>query len=492
MAVSAGIQLAVGIVLARLLPPSDFGLVALAFVFAGFARLLANLGIPNAVVQRNVLTERQIRAAFTLSVLLGIMVAGLMWLGAPLSTRVFDEARLPEILRVYSIVFVISGFSNTAGALARRELDFRTLFFVNIVSYVFGHAAVAITLAVLGYGVWSLVAGRMGLQIVQAVLLFRWVRHSVRPVFAPAETRQLMGFGTGNALSELLQYLARNGDKFVVGRWLGGAGPMGLYNRAYQQMRLASDNLGQLLIAVLFPTFAQLQDDKRRFGVAFLRSIELATLLSAPLMAGMVVAAPHLIVGLYGPQWVGSVQPFQVLSLAGVLATLYPIATVAAEALGRVYAVSLRSAVFAAAVVVFGVAAIPWGITGVGAAVVVSYGIVYFLTASLALRSAGISKRDFVRAHVPGTAVALVVTAVAVTVRLGLEALSMPHLVILFALIGACAVAMWAAVRWLPRSIRPHRLLRQIRASAPKLPAGLDRVLEVLLGDLGGDDDQSD
>jgi O-antigen/teichoic acid export membrane protein len=489
MAFSAVIQLAVGIVLAWLLLPSDFGLIALAAVFIGFGMLLANLGIPNAVVQANDLNERHIRAAFTISVTLGIAVAGVIWLGAPLSTLVFDEPRLPEVLRVLSILLVIGGFSNTAGALVRRELDFRTLFYVNVVSYLFGHAAVAIGMAILGYGVWSLVGGRIALVVIQAMLLLWWVRHPARPILARRESRQLLGFGTGNALSSLLHFLAQSGDKFVIGRFLGGAGPLGLYNRAYQQMRLASDNVGQLFVSVMFPTFAQLQNDRRRFGIAFLRSIELATLLTAPLMAGMIVAAPHLIVGVYGPQWEGSVRPFQVLALGGVLATVYPIVTVSAEALGRVYAVSLRNGVFATAVVILGIAASPWGITGVGGAVVCSYGLVYILMASLALRSVGISRRAFIRAHVPGTAVALVVAAAGLATRFGLEALQLPHLVILVALIGTSAATMWAAVRWLPRSLRPDQLLSQIRSNAPRLPPAFDRLLEILLGN-GGDPDE--
>lgn len=485
MAVSSVVQFAVGIVLARLLPPSDFGLIALAFLLSGLATLVANLGLPNAVVQRADLSERHIRTAQTASVILGFAVMALVWVAAPYSTLVFNEPELPNILRVYSISYVISGFSRVAGALARRQLDFKTLFWVGIFGYVLGHAAIAIPMAIMGFGVWSFVAGRMGLQVVQTVLLLHWVRHPHKPLLAPLEAKQLLGFGTGNALSEFLQYLARSGDTFVVGRWVGGAGPLGLYNRAYQQMRLASDSLGQLLVAVLFPAFSELQSDQRRFGIAFLRSIELATLLTAPVMTGMVVAAPHLIVGLYGSAWVGSIRPFQVLALAGVLATLYPVATVAAEALGRVYAVSLRSAIFAFAVVVLGYAAIPWGISGVGAAVVVSYAIVYSLTASLAIRSAGISKRKFARAHVPGTAVAAVVGAVAVPTRLGLEALELPHLLILAVLIAVCAVSMWASVRWLPRAVRPDQLLAQIRASAPRLPHGFDRMLEILLGDPG-------
>ena len=484
MTISTAVQFAVGIVLARLLPPSDFGLIALAFLLAGLATLVANLGLPNAVVQRDILTEKHVRVAFTVSILLGCLVTAVVWLAAPLSTFIFDEPELPGILRVYSLTFVISGFSNTSGALARRQLDFRTLFFVGIIGYVFGYAAIAIPMAVMGFGVWSFVAGRMGLVFVQAILLLFWVRHSFKPLLAPTELRHLLGFGTGNALNEFLQYLARSGDTFVVGRWVGGATPLGLYNRAFQQMRLASDSLGQLLVSVLFPTFARLQSDPKLFGIAFLWSIELATLLSAPLMAGMFVAAPHLMVGLYGPNWLGSVQPFQFLALGGVLATLYPLATVAAEALGRVYAVSLRSGIFAAAVVILGIIAIPWGITGVSAAVVVSYAIVYFMTSSLAVRAAGISRRGFLRAHVPGLAVAGVVGTVAMVTRLGLEHFRLPHLVILAVLIGACAVSMWASIRWLPRSMRPDQLIAQIRASAPKVPARLDRLLELLLGDL--------
>ena len=484
MTLSTAVQFAVGIVLARLLPPSDFGLIALAFLLAGLAKLVANLGLPNALVQRDVLTERHIRTAFTASILLGCFVSVVVWFAAPLSTLIFDEAELPGILRVYSLTFVINGFSNTAGALARRQLDFKTLFFVGIIGYLFGYAAVSIPMAVMGFGVWSFVAGRMGLVLVQSILLLSWVRHSIKPLIAPTELRHLLGFGTGNALNEFLQYLARSGDTFVVGRWVGGATPLGLYNRAFQQMRLASDSLGQLLVSVLFPTFAKLQSDPRRFGIAFLWSIELATLLTAPLMAGMVVAAPHLIVGLYGRNWVGSVQPFQVLALGGVLATLYPLATVAAEALGRVYAVSLRSGIFAAAVVILGIIAIPWGITGVSAAVVVSYGIIYIMTSSLAVQAAGVSRRKFLRAHVPGTAVAIVVGSVAMATRLGLERLQLPHLVILAVLIGACAISMWASIRWLPRSMRPDQLIAQIRASAPRVPARVDRLLEIILGDL--------
>lgn len=482
MAVNAVIQFGVGIVLARLLPPSEFGLAALAYLFGNFAHLLTNLGLPAAVVQRSDLTSRHIRTAFTLSVILGVLVAGLIWILAPLSVYVFDEPRLPLVLKVLAGMYVFIGIGNTAGALLQRRLDFRTLLFVSVGSYVLGYIPVSVGLAVLGYGVWALIGSRFVLVILQTILLLLFTRHPLRPLLARIEAKNLVGFGTGRTISDVLQYLARSGDKFVVGRWLGGATPLGLYNRAYQQMRLPTDNLGQLFTAVLFPAFAQLQGERKRLGVALLRSTELATLLSAPIMVGMVIAAPHLIVGVYGPNWAGSVEPFQVIAAAGVLATLYPIATSAVEAMGRVYAVSVRSGIFALTVIVLGLAALPWGLSGVAASVVAAHAVVYVLAVELAVRTIGIERREYLRAHVSGLAVASAVGLAAMPTRLILEYLGIPSLAILFVLIAVCAVAMWAGIRWLPGPLRPDLLVSDLLRSVPRLPGPISRGLGFLLG----------
>jgi PST family polysaccharide transporter len=489
-AVSAVVSFGIHVWLARLLPPSDFGLVAMAFLFTGLARIVSNLGLPAAIVQRSDLTEEHVRTAFTISWLLGLAVTLALIVLAPLSTLVFPEPRLPSILRALALVFLFTGVGNTAGALLRRFLDFKRIFWVTIIGYVGGFGGVAIPLALAGFGVWSLVLGTVSHSIVETTLLLVLVRHPVRPLIGRRQARELAGYGVGFSLSEILKFGARGGDNFVIGRWLGG-GPLGLYTKAYGLMRLPADYLGEVLNAVLLPAFAELQQERERLASAYLRSTELAVLLSAPILAGMVVAAPHMIVGLLGPNWKGSIIPLQILGLVGVLSTGYPISTTVANALGRVYAVSLRTGIFAIVVVLSGYLALPWGIVGVSVAVTAAHLLMYYLMSGLALRSLGVSWASFGRAHVPGALLAAEVGTSALIGRWLLERAGLSSIAILLALIGICAITLYAGLRTFPARVRPDPLLSVLRDSLPRFPAFIQRVLNTILTQNGNGDSEA-
>jgi PST family polysaccharide transporter len=282
----------------------------------------------------------------------------------------------------------------------------------------------------------------------------------------------------------MLKFGARNGDNLVIGRYLGG-GALGLYTKAYGLMRMPADYLGEVLNAVLLPAFSELQQERERLASAYLRSTELAVLFSAPILAGMVVAAPHMIVGLLGPNWEGSILPLQILGLVGVLSTGYPISTTVANALGRVYAVSLRTGIFAIVVVLFGYVALPWGIVGVSVAVVVAHVLMYFLMSGLALRSLGVSWATFGRAHVPGALLAAEVGTAALIGRWLLERAGLSSIAILLALIGICAIVLYAGLRTFPTSVRPDPLLSVLRESLPRFPTIIQRVLDTILAQNG-------
>lgn len=479
-AVSAVLSFGIHIWLARLLPPSDFGLVAMAFVFTGLARILSNFGLPSAIVQRSDLTSEHIRTAFTLSGLLGLLFTLALIAFAPFSTLVFPEPRLPSVLTALAPIFLFTGLGNTAGALLRRALDFKRIFWVGITSYAVGFGGVAIPMALMGYGVWSLVLGSVASPVLETLLLLALVRHPIRPMIGRREARELAGYGAGFSLSEVLNFGARNGDNLVIGRWLGD-GPLGLYTKAYGLMRMPADYLGEVLNAVLFPAFAELQKEKKRLASAYLRATELAVLFSAPILAGMVVAAPHMILGLLGPNWEGSILPLQVLGLVGVLSTGYPLSINVANALGRVYAVSLRTGIFALAIVVFGFLALPWGIVGVSVAVTVAHLVMYFLMSGLALRSLDISWSKFGSAHLPGLLIGIEVGVVAIVGRWLLELTGLPHLAILFGLMAICAVTLFVGLRTFPAGIRPDPLLSVLSESLPRLPTFIRRALDTIL-----------
>jgi O-antigen/teichoic acid export membrane protein len=148
-------QFAIGILLARLLAPDDFGLVALAFVVLGLAQPFGDLGLGGALIQRASLTDRHVRAAFTLSALFGLGIAALMVAAAPLGAAAMGDPRVTPVLRVLPLGLALQSTALAADALLRRRLAFERLFVIDVGSHVVGYGGVAVALALSGYGVWS-------------------------------------------------------------------------------------------------------------------------------------------------------------------------------------------------------------------------------------------------------------------------------------------------------------------------------------------------
>jgi PST family polysaccharide transporter len=482
--VRASLQFGVTVLLSRLLPPKDFGLLALALVFTGLAGLFATIGLGPTIIQRRPLTPRHIRVGFTLSVLFGLATSGTLVALAPFSTLVFPNEQLPGVLRVIALVFLVMGFGNVSGALLRRSLDFRAVFVIGATSYVLGYALVATSMALAGFGVWSLAVGSVAQSVVETVLLVAIVRHPMKPLFAMREARELTGFGVGFSLKSLMTYAANKGDNFVIGRLLG-ADALGLYNRAYSLMTLPQDQFASVIRAVLFPAFSEIQDEPKTLARAFLVSLQLTSILAVPLLAGMIVAAPHMIVGLYGERWVGAVAPLQILCLFGLFRT-YPLSGAVALAAGRVYWVTGAALLFAALVIGGGILASRWGITGVAWAVGLGLAAMYLAVSALALRIAGLRWRAFFRAQAPGVGMGALVAAVAFGVRLILEQFGLPSIVIFALLVLACALTLLSGLHLLPNRWRPAELYQKLGQLTSQLPARIRvpvrRVLRLYAG----------
>jgi PST family polysaccharide transporter len=378
-------QLGSSIVLARLLAPEDFGVMALTWIVIGLLRPLSDLGLGNAVVQRATLSERHIRVAFTLACLLGLGLAVVVYAAAPVCATLLQNPQVTGILRLLALGFAVQGTAVVSSALLRRQLDFRVLFFIDVGSYIGGFAVVAIVLALSGFGVWSLAAGTLVQIVVAAVAQSLFVRHSARPLLATTELSELLNFGIGGTAVALVNYVALNGDNFIVGRW-GGAGPLGLYTRAYNLMNLPFSHVSNVISTVLFPALAQVQHEPERLQRAYLLLTQLVGTVAGPVMVAMAVAAPHLIPMLYGPQWLGAIPALQVLCCAGYFRALYHIGGVLAQSAGYVYAELLRQVVYAMIVVLGAWVGLRYGLTGVATGVGLAILFMYLVTGQLCLR----------------------------------------------------------------------------------------------------------
>lgn len=445
--VGAVAQLAVGILLARLLPPSDFGVITLAFVVLGLVRPFADLGIAGAVMQRKELSERHIRTAFTFSVVLGLAVAAVVAISAPLAAVMMREPMVTSVVRWLSVGFAIQGTSVVPDALLRRRLDFKRRFFIETGSYLFGYGGVAVSLALLGYGVWSLVWGGLAQTLLLSVAELASIRHSVRPLLARRELGELLNFGFGASMSACVNFVARNGDNFVVGRWIGSEG-LGLYSRAYALMNLPFTYAASAMSSVLLPALSQVQEEPLRLRRAYLLLTRVAAIVSAPAMGTMAIVAPHLVRSLYGPRWIGAVLPLQILCIAGYFRALYHIGGIVALSAGRVYSELRNQIVYAVLVVLGALIGTRFGLAGVAAGVGLAIAYMFIATAQLALRATGTPWRVYVRAQVDALVIGGITCGVALFVRLLLDSYQTSSAIITLAVIGSAALPGGIGILW--------------------------------------------
>lgn len=313
------IRLVVMVVLARLVAPQAFGIVALALVVTELAALLSTVGLGSAVIQRRDLTRTHVAVAFTITSGLGLLCAGVLLVLAPAIAGYFDEPRLENVLRVMSIAFVCKGVHAVPLDLLRRELLFQKVIVMSTFATVVAGTG-AVVAALLGAGVWALVVFSVGeaagALVAVMVLAIRSGVFTPRLSLDTRAARELFGFGAQVSAVQILYYAQGNVDNLLVGKVLGSTA-LGYYSVAYRLMLLPILRVADVVAIVAFPAFSSIQHDTVRLAAALQRGIRAISLVCFPLSIGTLAAAP-LIVGLvFGDRWLPAVPVVQILALNG-------------------------------------------------------------------------------------------------------------------------------------------------------------------------------
>jgi O-antigen/teichoic acid export membrane protein len=429
------LQLIVFSILARLLSPQAFGQMGVTLIFIGFASLFSQLGVGPALVQMREVTTRHIRAGFTLSMLLSlVMTLGFWGLAQPIASF-FRDPNVEPLIRAVSVSFFILGFGAVAESLLQKDLKFRTIMMINNGSYFVGYGLVGVVLAFLGFGVWSLVLAHLSQSAFKSFAFMLARPHAKVPIVAREETRELLRFGVGMTLVKCLNYAANQGDYFVVGRFLGTTA-LGLYTRAFNIMLLPVKFLGQTLSKVLFPSFSKISTDLSRMASAYLSAVAVLSLIMLPVSAVFVLAAREIILILLGQKWLDTIVPLQLLSLGILIRTSYKVDDSVAKALGAVYRRSLRDGIYAVLVVVGALIGLRYGITGVAVGSTLAAFVNYLLGVRMSLSLLQIPWSRFLRSIVPGLLLGLI-TALALTLlTLLIGELYLPLRLFLLLLVG--------------------------------------------------------
>jgi O-antigen/teichoic acid export membrane protein len=367
----------VTVVLARLLLPADFGLVATIAIFTGFVSLFVDFGLSAALIQRPSLTERHRSSAFWMNLAIGAALGALVASLAPGLARFFDEPRLVDLTLVLSLNFVIGSLGIVQSALLQRSMEFRRLGAINTGSAAVGGAA-AIAMAVTGLGVWSLIGQLIASAGSRTMLL--WLTSDWRPrwLLDRKAMNELWRYSSGVAGFNAVNYWARNADNFLIGKFVGPAA-LGIYSRSYNLMLLPIQQISAVTSRVMFPALARIQSDPQRVKRAYLRAVGIIGLLSFPVLAGLFVVAKPFVLTLYGPRWADVVPVLQILCVAGLM---QPVASTVGwlyQSQGRTDLL-FRWGFIASCVLVCGfVIGIHWGVKGVATGyAIATYGVLYF------------------------------------------------------------------------------------------------------------------
>lgn len=371
IACSAVMQVAYTAVMGRLLAPRAYGLVASAQVILKFGQLLSEMGLGPAIVQRPQLDRTEIRAAFTSIMLLGGSLAAAIALAAPLTSLLYTDPAVVPVTRALALTLLLNACGLTSVALLRRRLRFRALAALEVASFAVGYLGVGLVSALLGAGVWSLVAAALTQVGIQAVGAYLLTRHPVAPTLAWKRLRPFYSFGARVSLLTALENGAFLGTTVVIGRQSGLAA-LGQYNRASLLIDLPLGHLVTGLIKVVFPAMSRIQHDRQRVARAYLGALRVSGSLILPVAAGVAVAAPELVAVLLGPQWGTAAALLPPLALGSVLAVLSTFGAVVCEALAELNRkIVLQSLTLA--LVVAGLFAVPRGAL-MGYALVVAAG----------------------------------------------------------------------------------------------------------------------
>lgn len=441
-------------VLARLLTPEQFGQVSAGLLVIKLSLIFSQGGVSQAIVQHPELRPEHIRSGHVLSIAGGALYFLVLWIAAPYIAASISSRALTPIVRALSWTLLLQGASRVAEGLLRRDLRFRTIASIRVVSYTLGYALVGIVVAMLGGGVWALVAAQITQTALATVLFIVQRPHDWRPLFDRPAMRELTTFGGGLTLARVGNYAALNGDYFVVVKWLGTTA-LGLYERAYQLMAMPATLIGQALDDVLFPAMAQIQHDVSRVGNAYRRVIAAVGIISLPISVVAVVLAPEIVHIILGHRWSEAIGPFQVLAAGTLFRSSYKISDSLTRALGAVYERAWRQWIYAALVVGGGLLGRPWGITGVSIGVLFALLINFLLMAQLSIRLLGVHWTDFLVAHAPGVRLALIVGVPTYLVAWATRGpLRLPEPAVLVLSLAAALLASGGALR-----LVAHRLL---------------------------------
>lgn len=314
------VQLVVSIIIARVLEPSEFGLISMLAIFTSLAQAILDSGFGSALIQKKDADQTDKSSIFYFNLIIGIILAILLAASAPLIARFYQQPMLVNILRVLSLGLIINGFSLVPSVILTKNLEFKTQMKVNFIAAL-SSGLIGIIMGLQGFGVWALVAQILTRKLFTAILL--WFLNSWRPslIFNVSSLKSMFSFGSNMLLNSVIGTIFNNLYQTFIG-WFFSAAELGFFTKAITIETTINHVTGTSLQKVMYPAMVPIQDDARKLKQAYRKTMRLSLFLHLPMMIGLSLTAEPLIIFFLTDKWAGSIPFLQLLSLVGIF---YPL-----------------------------------------------------------------------------------------------------------------------------------------------------------------------
>jgi O-antigen/teichoic acid export membrane protein len=318
---SQGIQFIVGIILARILSPDEFGLIGMLTIFIAISQSMIDSGFSNALIRKSNCSQNDFSTVFYFNISTGILFYIILFASAGLIADFFNEPILKQLIRVLGIGIILSSLSLVQKTILTKELNFRLQMKISVIASSIS-GIISIIVAFKGSGVWSLVVLTLSKYGISTILLWIWSRWKFNWIFCVESFKELFSFGSKLLISGLIDTTYRNIYNIIIGKFFN-ARELGFYTRADQFQALPSQNLYGVISRVSYPVLSEIKDDPINLKMAYIKLIRSTMIITFILMLGLAAIAKPLIFLLVGEKWNPAVIYLQLLCFVGIFYPLH-------------------------------------------------------------------------------------------------------------------------------------------------------------------------
>jgi len=317
------IQFVIGLILARLLSPSEYGIIGMAMVFISISEGIVNCCLGSALIRKQNCTDNDYNTMFYTNIILGIITFLILYFSAGAIARFYHNSDLILLTKIMAVNLIINSFGMVETAILTKRIDFKTQTKVSVISSSVS-GVIGITLAFLGFGYWSLAIRTLSHNLLRVILLYAFSEFRPKLLFSIQSFKDLFGFGFKLLIAGLINNIYNNVYQLIIGRYFSPA-ELGYYSRAVQFQNLPSKNIDNTVQRVTYPVLANISNDNDKLKDAYKKLIKLLFYIVCFTMLIMIINAKEIILILIGQKWAPSIPYLQILCLSGIL---YPLHTI--------------------------------------------------------------------------------------------------------------------------------------------------------------------